>query len=57
MSSDSPVKAERSGLKRNSTPFMAPGSMRPRTMRMSIMKKRSGIRTLETRSMPFSTPK
>jgi hypothetical protein len=51
------VKACGSNLKRNSTPAHAPGSMSPRMMMASIMKKRSGIRILLTRSMPFVTSK
>jgi len=49
------VKASGSNLKRNSRPPMAPGSIRPRTMSTSIITKRSGIRNLEMRSMPFVT--
>ena len=55
--SASKVKASGANLKRNSTPAPAPGSMRPRTMRTSMRKKRSGMRILLTRSIPLVTSK
>ena len=50
------MKASGFHWKRKVRPSDAPGSDSPRTMRMSIRTKRSGIRTFETRSIPFSTP-
>ena len=51
-----PLKSSQRGVKRNSTPFQQPGSVTPRTIRMSIRMKSAGIRIFATFSMPFSMP-
>ena len=51
------LKSSQRGVKRNSTPFQPPGSVTPRTMRMSIRMKSEGMRIFESFSMPASTPR
>ena len=46
------LKSSQRGAKRYSRPARPPGSVRPRTMMMSIRMKSAGMSTLATRSMP-----
>ena len=52
----SPVSLEKSGEKRYSTPFTAPGSVRLRTQSTRIRTTSTGISTFDTFSIPFCTP-
>src|SRR5574344_1546592 len=54
MTSD--VIFEKSGLKRNSTPVIAPGSMHEGMTSIINMTKSVGMSSLEIRSIPFFTP-
>ena len=48
---------EKSGLKRNSTPAIAPGSMHDAMTRMMSRTKSVGMSNFEMRSIPFFTPR